>query len=121
MTNTISGGIVAALGAAALAIAPLAARAQGPAKAKTLTMTGCLHADGSKFVLTNLEGGAAPKGRNWKTGFVTKTTKNVEVVGATTTVKLKDQVGHKVTVSGTRDSDTHFKAQSVRQLARSCS
>ena len=123
MTKTMGVGWLAALGAAALAIAPIAAVAQAPAKksgpaaststksvSASSTMTGCLQADGSKFVLTNLEGTSAPKGRNWKTGYVKKTTKNVEVVGASSTLKLKDQVGHKVTVSGTKDGETHFKA-----------
>ena len=134
MTKTMGVGWLAALGAAALAIAPIAAVSQAPAKKSgpaaststksasvSSTMTGCLQADGGKYVLTNLEGGSAPKGRSWKTGYVKKTTKNVEVVGASSTLKLKDQVGHKVTVSGTKDGETHFKAQSIKQVARSCS
>ncbi|HMD35121.1 MAG TPA: hypothetical protein VKH42_09140, partial [Vicinamibacterales bacterium] len=100
---------------------PKAAASSAKAAATTTTMTGCLHADGSKFMLGNVEGANAPKTRNWKTGYVTKTTKDVEVVGASSSLKLKDQVGHKVTVSGTRDGDTHFKAQSIKQVARSCS
>jgi len=130
MTRTMGACALAAVGAIVLANAPIAAQgttskpAASSAKAAATpaaTMTGCLHADGSKYMLTNVEGANAPKARNWKTAYVTKSTKNVEVVGASSSLKLKDQVGHKVTVSGTRDGDTHFKAQSLKQVAKSCS
>jgi hypothetical protein len=46
------------------------------------TLTGCLEADGAKYKLTDPQGTQAPKGRSWKTGFITKKAKDVEVVGA---------------------------------------
>ena len=119
MTRMVTAGTLAAIGAIALAIAPLGAAA--PATTST-TMTGCLQADGGKYMLTKLEGADAPKSRSWKTGFIKKTAaKDVEVVGASSSLKLKDQVGRKVTVSGTRDGDVRFKAQSIKQIAKSCS
>ena len=85
------------------------------------TLTGCLEADGAKYKLTGLKGTEVPKGRSWKTGFITKKSKDVEVVGASAALKLKDHVGHKVSVVGVKDGDTHFQARSVKQLAGSCS
>jgi hypothetical protein len=84
------------------------------------SLTGCLENDGDHFKLTNLPEGQAPKARNWKTAYVTKSTKDIEVTGATS-LKLKDHVGHKVTITGTRDGDTHVKATSVKMVAKSCS
>lgn len=86
----------------------------------SVTLTGCLEAGGRKYMLTDLEGAKAPKGRSWKTGFVTKKSKDVEIV-ATSGVKLGDHLGHKVTVVGVRDGDTHLRARSIKQLAASCS
>ena len=91
------------------------------APSPSITLTGCLEADGRKFMLTHPEGHQAPKGRSWKTGFVTKKTKNVEVVGASSTVKLGDHPGRRVTVVGAIDRDTHLTARSIKQLAASCS
>jgi hypothetical protein len=88
--------------------------------ANTVTMTGCLEADGRKFMLTDLEGAQAPKSRSWKTGFVTKKSKDMEVVGASG-VKLGDHLGRKVTVVGVHDGDAHLTARSIKQLSASCS
>lgn len=84
------------------------------------TVTGCLKMDGNQYQLTNVQGTQVEKGRNWKTGFITKSTKNVQVVGASSSVKLKDQVGHKVSIVGTKDGETHLKASSVKRVAASC-
>src|SRR5204862_4528688 len=54
--------------------------------AGTVSMTGCLHADGSRFMLTDLPDAQAPKGRNWKTGFITKNRKDMEVVAASSSL-----------------------------------
>jgi len=90
-------------------------------KVQTTTLTGCLKVEGNHFALTGIEGAQAEKGRNWKTGFVTKSTKDVQVVGASANVRLRDQVGSKVTVVGTKDGETHLKATSVKRVAESCS
>jgi hypothetical protein len=98
-----------------------AAQKTAPApKVPMTTLTGCLKVDGSHFELTNVEGSQAEKGRNWKTGFVTKSTKNIQVVGASAAVRLRDQVGSKVTVVGTKDGEMHLKATSVKRVAASC-
>ena len=113
------------------AAAPAKAAPAKPAPAKaaapeaepkdSVTLTGCLQADGSKYMLRDLEGTQAPKGRSWKTGFITKKAKDVEVTGASSTLKLSDYRGHKVSVVGVKDGQTHMKARSIKQLAKSCS
>jgi hypothetical protein len=91
-----------------------------PVDPNTVTMIGCLESDGSNYRLADVQGNLAPKGRSWKTGFVTKKTKNIDLVGAPASLKLQDHVGRKVSVSGLRDDDTHFKARTIKQLG-SCS
>ena len=86
----------------------------------SITLTGCLEADGRKFMLTDLEGDEAPKSRSWKTGFVTKKPKDVEVTPSAS-LKLGDHIGHKVSVVGVRNGETHLQARSIKQLAASCS
>ena len=96
------------------------AKAAPAVPAGSITLTGCLEADGRKYLLTDLEGAQAPKGRSWKTGFVTKTAKDVEVTPSSS-VKLGDHIGRKVSVVGVRHDDTHLQARSITQLAASCS
>jgi hypothetical protein len=87
-----------------------------PVDPNTVTMIGCLESDGSKYRLADVQGNQAPKGRSWKTGFVTKKTKNIDLVGAPASLKLQDHLGHKVSVSGLKDDDTHLKARPIKQL-----
>ena len=87
-----------------------------PVDPNTVTMIGCLESDGSKYRLADVQGNQAPKGRSWKTGFVTKKTKNIDLVGAPASLKLQDHVGQKVSVSGLKDDDTHLKARTIKQL-----
>ncbi len=126
MARTITGAWVAAMCAIVMASSARPGAA-GPAKTAakpkattSVTLTGCLRADGNKFVLTHLQGEQAPKGRSWKTGFVKKTTRDIEVVSAASGPKLKDQVGHQVTLTGVKDSDTHVQARSIKRLGASC-
>ena len=107
--------LVAAQGTAAPA--PKAAAKAKPAAA---TLTGCLETDGDHFRLTDLPDAQAPKGRSWKTAYVTKSKKDVEILG-TTNLKLKDHVGHRITIVGTRETDTRVKAQSLKMVASRCS
>ena len=91
-----------------------------PVDPNTVTMIGCLESDGSNYRLADVQGNLAPKGRSWKTGFVTKKTKNIDLVGAPASLKLQDHVGRKVSISGLKDDDTHLKARTIKQLG-SCS
>jgi hypothetical protein len=115
---------VATAHAAAAQAVKNTAKPAATTSAKTTTpsssLTGCLENDGDHYKLTDLPDGQAPKGRSWKTAYVTKSNKAVEVTGATS-LKLKDHVGHKVTITGTRDGETHVKATSLKMVANHCS
>ena len=121
MKATLTGASVAALGALMM-LAAQPAESKTAAKANdSVTLTGCLHANGGKYTLTDLKGDKAPKGRNWKTAWITKSTKNVEVVSTSSGPKLKDHVGHQVTLTGVRTADSHLQARSIKHVAASCS
>jgi len=90
--------------------------AVAPVDPNSVTMIGCLESDGINYRLSDVQGNLAPKGRSWKTGFVTKKTKNIDLVGASSTLNLKDNVGRKVSVIGVKDGETHLKARSVKQI-----
>ena len=102
----------------ALAIATTAAAAE---KAKTVTLSGCMRNGGERnaFVLTRVEGTDAPKARGWKTGYLLKRPANVDVVPAAASVRLRDHVGRRVTVTGTleRKDGVQLKARSIRVLS----
>ena len=101
---------------------PLPAKATVvPVEAGSITLTGCLQADGRKYMLMDPEGPKAEKGRSWKTGFITKKSKDVEVVATSTSMKLGDFRGHKVSVVGVKDGQAHLKARTIKQLTGSCS
>jgi len=122
MKGTLTGASVAAIGALLMLAAQPAESKTRPAKAnESVTLTGCLHADGGKYMLTDLKGDRAPKGRNWKTAWITKSTKNIEIVSTSSGPKLKDHVGHQVTLTGVRNGDTHVQARSIKHVAASCS
>ena len=122
MKVTLTGATVAALGALlVLAAQPAESRTSTKAAAESVTLTGCLHADGGKYVLTDLKGDKAPKGRSWKTGWIKKSTKDVEVVSNSSGPKLKEHVGRQVTVVGVRDGSAHMRASSIKRVAASCS
>jgi len=122
MTRHLTAAWLAALGASVMlgAARPDAAETKKTAAA-AVTLTGCLHADGTKYLLKDPKGSDAPKSRNWKTAFITRSTKGVEVSSASSSVKLKDQIGHQVSVTGTRDGETHLKAKSIKRVSASCS
>ena len=106
---------------AAPAQKPAVQKAAPAPKIPTTTLTGCLKMDGGQYQLTNVEGSQVEKNRSWKSGFIKKSSRNIEVVGASPAVKLHDQLGHQVSVVGTKDGETHLKASSIKRVAASCS
>ena len=60
----------------------------------SVTLTGCLYVDRTQFKLSDLPSGQAPKKRNWKTAFITKTEKDVDLVDALAKARLQDHIGH---------------------------
>src|SRR5262245_7809343 len=120
MARTATAALVAlalgvAIGATAVNAAAGAAKSTAP-----LTMTGCLRADGSGFVLTNLKGDQTPRKRSWKTAYIVKTKQSDLVVHPSSGVNLKTQVGRQVTVVGVVDG-SRMTARSVKRVSASCS
>jgi hypothetical protein len=105
----------------ALNVRPAAAvPASSPqAKTATATITGCLERDGDSFRLKDASGQDTPKARSWKSGFLKKGPAAIEVVDATHTLKLSDQVGRRVSVTGAL-AGREMTARSLRRVAASC-
>lgn len=78
---------------------------------------GCLEQAGQTFRLKNTSGEDAPKTRSWKSGFLKKGTRPVDVVDWND--RLKDHVGERITVSGMFvDGEMHVRT--LRRVAASC-
>ena len=88
-------------------------------KAPPVTITGCLEADGDAFRLKDTSGADAPKSRSWKSGFMKKGPATIDVVDGAHALRLADQVGHRVSVSGTLVNH-EMQARSLRRLGSSC-
>src|SRR5436190_5537417 len=84
-----------------------------------VTIAGCLERDGDGFRLKDVSGADAPKARSWKSGFLKKGTPSVDVVDATHALRLADQVGKRVSVTGAF-ADRELNARSLRRVAASC-
>ena len=106
-----------AIPAAAPKAGQTAAQAEHPAEPATIT--GCLDQDNDTFRLKNTSGEDAPKGRSWKSGFLKKGSKAIEVVDARHRLNLASHVGQRVTVSGMLD-DKELAGSSIKRLAESC-
>jgi hypothetical protein len=90
-----------------------------PAKTATATVTGCLERDGDGFRLKAASGDDAPKARSWKSAFLKKGPAAIEVVDGTHSLRLSDQVGRRVSVTGSLDG-REMTARSLRRVAASC-
>jgi hypothetical protein len=122
MYRTILATATAFVCAAAVvsAVGPKPVAARAAAKDSSVTLTGCLKAEGTRYVLTDLQGVNVPKARTWKTGYLRKTSRRYEVVSASG-LKLREHVGHQVTVSGTADGGSQLRARTVKVVSASCS
>jgi hypothetical protein len=83
------------------------------------SIEGCLVQEDEAFQLKNTAGEDAPKGRSWKSGFLHKGSKPVEIVDARHRLNLARHVGERVSVSGMLE-DREMRASSVKRLAESC-
>jgi hypothetical protein len=61
----------------------------------------------------------APRSRSWKSGFLKKGPATIELVDAGHTVKLADNVGRRVSVTG-QLVDREMRVRSMRRLSASC-
>jgi hypothetical protein len=102
--------------------APVVASADAApvAKAPAVTITGCLERTDATFRLKETSGADAPKARSWKSGFLKKGSASIEVVDPAHTLKLADNVGRRVSVTGTL-VDREMQVRSLRRVAPSCS
>ena len=78
---------------------------------------GCLEQTGQTFRLKDTTGEDAPKSRSWKSGFLKKGSRPVDVVDWNN--RLKDHVGERISVSGMFvDGEMHVR--SLRRVSPSC-
>jgi hypothetical protein len=104
---------------------PRAAEAAGAAVAPrtaselpdAVMIEGCLEQSGEAFRLKDTKGDNAPKSRSWKSGFLKKGARPVDVVDWNN--RLKDHVGERISVSGMFvDGEMHVR--SLRRVSTSC-
>ena len=103
-------------------IAAIPASAQSAAAvpgAELATIEGCLVQDADQFQLKNTSGENAPKGRSWKSGFLHRSSKTVDVVDQTHRLNLPRHVGERVTVTGILD-DRDLQGTSLKRVGESC-
>jgi len=87
--------------------------------AELATIEGCLVQDADQFQLKNTSGGDAPRGRSWKSGFLHKSAKTVDVLDQTHRLNLARHVGERVTITGILD-DRELQGTSLKRVAESC-
>ena len=83
------------------------------------TVEGCLLQDGDQFRLKNTSGDDAPRGRSWKSAFLRKGAKSVDVVDRNSRLNLARHVGERVTITGTLDGH-QLEGTSLTRAAESC-
>jgi hypothetical protein len=103
--------------AARPASAPSAGAVAG---AELASIEGCLIQDANQFQLKNTSGEDAPKGRSWKSGFLHRSAKTVDVVDQSHRLNLARHVGERVTITGLLD-DRELQGTSLKRVAESCS
>jgi len=91
-----------------------------PAKSAPVTITGCLERNDDNFRLKDTGGADAPKSRSWKSGFLKKGPKPIDVVDSSHRLKLGDHVGQRVSVTGVL-VDREMQVRSLKRIAPSCS
>ena len=109
----------AAVTAAKPAAAQAAAQASEQNAAEPATIVGCLVQNNDTFRLKNTVGEDAPKGRSWKSGFLKKSSKTIDVLDERHRLNLASHVGEQVSVSGMLD-DKELQGTSIKRVAESC-
>jgi hypothetical protein len=88
-------------------------------KSEAVTITGCLEQRDETFRLKNTAGDGAPKSRNWKSGFLKKSTSAVDVVDSKRRLKLPAHVGERVTITGVM-MNREMQARSLQRVGATC-
>jgi hypothetical protein len=103
------------------AVKPASAQSAGAIPgAQLATIEGCLIQDANQFQLKNTSGEDAPKGRSWKSGFLHRSSKPVDVIDQSHRMNLARHVGERVTITGLLD-DRELQGTSLKRVAESCS
>ncbi len=106
--------------ATAPAARPQAGEAANAAEnAEPVTIEGCLIQSDEAFQLKNTSGDDAPKGRSWKSGFLKKSSKSIEVLDARHRMNLARHVGERVSITGML-ADKELQGTSLKRLAENC-
>jgi hypothetical protein len=101
--------------------APTAADALAAAKANAMTtITGCLEREDAAYRLKDTDGDAAPRARSWKTGFLKKASRPIDLYDTANRVKLPAHVGQRISVTGEL-VDREMYVRSVHRVSPSCS
>jgi hypothetical protein len=87
--------------------------------AGAVTIEGCLVQDNDTYRLKNTSGEEAPKGRSWKSGFLHRGSKTLDVVDARHRLNLAGHAGQRVSVTGVLD-DKELQGTSIKRVAASC-
>ena len=107
--------------ASATAARPESAETAGATADSNLAIVeGCLVRDQDQFRLKNTAGEDAPKGRSWKSGFLHKSSKTIDVLDESHRLNLGRHVGERVAIAGVLDN-RELQGTSLKRLAESCS
>jgi hypothetical protein len=86
---------------------------------ESVTVTGCLVKNSDGFSLKDASGADLSKARSWRTGFFKKRSPRLDVVAASSTVKLPDYVGQRVSANGVL-TDNALRARALRLVGSTC-
>lgn len=93
--------------------------AKTAANAEPVTIVGCLVQDDEVFRLKDTTGEDAPKGRSWKSGFLKKSAKSIELSDARHRLNLARHVGERVSVTGMLE-ERELHGSSLKRVAATC-
>ena len=110
---------VVATSLTATATAPISGSPQLATDETPVIIEGCLIKRDQGFRLKDTAGTAAPRGRSWKSGFLHRGARAVDVMDARHRLNLSSHLGERVSVTGTLD-DARLQAQSIKRTAESC-
>lgn len=82
-----------------------------------VVIEGCLEQNGDGFRLKNTTGEDAPKSRSWRSGFLKKGSRPVDVVDWNN--RLKNHVGERISVSG-MFVDGEMRVRTLRRVSIAC-
>ena len=101
------------------ATAQTAGTAGAIAGAELASIEGCLVQDDGQFRLKNTSGENAPTGRSWKSGFLHRSSKTIDVLDETHRLNLARHVGERVAITGVLD-DRALQGTALKRVAESC-